>query len=177
MASAGPGPGSAAPDRTNHVEDAPELGGGEIRFLENKGSIGQQLSAVIQSSDGHVIVVDGGQPADTEHLLQVIKEKGGHVDAWLITHPQTDHVGALTDILENHARETRVDGFYYHFTQCPLNTFARREGLLDVLPVMCEMDFLTAGLMHAKLHRENTLAGGGKICDYWFYGDQMKDPR
>ena len=25
--------------------------------------------------------------------------------------------------------------------------------------------------MHAKLHRENTLAGGGKICDYWYVGD------
>ncbi len=47
-----------------------------------------------------------------------------------------------------------------------LNSFARREGLLEVLTVICDMDFLTAGLMHAKLHRENTLTDGGKICDY-----------
>ena len=92
---------------------------------------------------------------------------------WLEKHPQYKSVS-----WDFHFDESlHKDGFYYHFTQCPLNTFARREGLLDVLPVMCEMDFLTAGLMHAKLHRENTLAGGGKICDYWFYGDQMKDPR
>jgi hypothetical protein len=46
-----------------------------------------------------------------------------------------------------------------------LNSFARRVGLLEVLPVMRNMDFLTAGLMHTKLHHDNTLAGGGKICN------------
>ncbi len=68
------------------------------------------------------------------------------------------------------------DGYYYHFTQCPLNTFARREGLLDVLQVMCDVDYLSAGLMHAKLYRKHTLASGGKICDYWFVGDKIENP-
>lgn len=66
------------------------------------------------------------------------------------------------------------EGFYYHFTQCPLNNFARREGCLEVLPVMCGVDFLTAKLMHFKLHREHTLAGGGEVCDYWYVGDGDK---
>lgn len=35
------------------------------------------------------------------------------------------------------------DGFYYYFTQCPLNTFARREGYLEVLPVMCDIEVNT----------------------------------
>ena len=65
----------------------------------------------------------------------------------------------------------------YHFTQCPLNTFARREGYEEVLPVMCDIDHLTARLMHFKLHREQTLAGGGSVCDYWFVGDKVKNPR
>jgi len=51
------------------------------------------------------------------------------------------------------------------------------KGLPDVLPVICDMYYMTAGLMHAKLHREHILDGGGKICDYWYYGDQMKHPR
>ncbi len=42
---------------------------------------------------------------------------------------------------------------------------------------MCDIDHLTAKLMHLTLHREQTLAGGGEICDYWFVGDQVKDPR
>lgn len=39
---------------------------------------------------------------------------------------------------------------------------------------MCDVDFLTAKLMHFKLHREQTLAGGGKVCDYWYVGDNRK---
>ncbi|MBR3046147.1 MAG: L-2-amino-thiazoline-4-carboxylic acid hydrolase [Oscillospiraceae bacterium] len=92
---------------------------------------------------------------------------------WLERHPMYKKVSWDFNFDETKHR----DGYCYHFTQCPLNNFARREGLLDVLPVMCDMDFLTAGLMHAKLHREHTLAGGGKICDYWYVGDKMKNPR
>ncbi len=39
---------------------------------------------------------------------------------------------------------------------------------------MCDVDYLTAGLMHAKLIREHTLASGGEVCDYWFVGDNTK---
>ena len=74
-------------------------------------------------------------------------------------------------------RKKHKDGFYYYFTQCPLNTFARREGYLEVLPVMCDIDHITASLMHAKLNRKYTLASGGKVCDYWFVGDKMKNPK
>ena len=93
--------------------------------------------------------------------------------AWLEKHPQYKAVSWDFNFDEHKHR----DGYYYHFTQCPLNNFARREGLLDVLPVMCDMDYLTAGLMHAKLHRDSTLADGGKSCDYWYVGDQMKNPK
>lgn len=92
---------------------------------------------------------------------------------WLEKHPQYKAVSWDFNFDEHKHK----DGYYYHFTQCPLNNFARREGLLDVLPVMCDMDHLTAGLMHAKLHREHTLAGGGKVCDYWYVGDRMKNPK
>ena len=92
---------------------------------------------------------------------------------WLEDHPEYKEVS--WDF--NFDDQKHIDGFYYHFTQCPLNNFARREGLLDVLPVMCEMDHFTADLMHAKLFRENTLASGDGLCDYWFVGNKLKDPR
>lgn len=92
-----------------------------------------------------------------------------HKDAaWLDEHPE--YKAASWDF---NFDETKHDkGFYYHFTQCPLNNFARCEGCLEVLPVMCDVDFLTAKLMHFKLHREHTLASGGKVCDYWYVGDK-----
>ncbi len=61
---------------------------------------------------------------------------------------------------------------FYYFTRCPLNDYARAYGYMEILPVMCELDFQLAGLYHARLYREQMLAGGGRICDYWFVGDQ-----
>lgn len=101
----------------NNLDSDPLLSGGEVRFLANTGGEAQQLSAVFKSSDGRVIVVDGGQEADTEHLVGVIKEFGGRVDAWLITHPQTDHVSALNKILKDNRSEISIDGIYYNFLE------------------------------------------------------------
>ena len=28
-----------------------------------------------------------------------------------------------------------------------------------------------------ELNRKYTLASGGKVCDYWFVGDKMKNPK
>lgn len=96
-------------------------------------------------------------------------EKRMHKNAeWLEVHPQ--YKGVSWDF--NFDKTKHSEGFYYHFTRCPLNDFARREGYLEVLPVMCEIDLLSASLMHAKLIRRQTLASGGEMCDYWFVGDK-----
>ncbi|MCD8368187.1 MAG: L-2-amino-thiazoline-4-carboxylic acid hydrolase [Clostridiales bacterium] len=63
-------------------------------------------------------------------------------------------------------------GIFYYFTRCPLNDYARAYGYLEILPVMCELDYRLAGLYHARLYRKQTLAGGGSICDYWYVGDR-----
>lgn len=60
----------------------------------------------------------------------------------------------------------------YHFTHCPINDFAREQGLLDVLPIMCDIDHVTARLMHGRLTRHYTLATDGPLCDYLIRGDQ-----
>ena len=96
-------------------------------------------------------------------------EKRMHKNAeWLEVHPQ--YKGVSWDF--NFDKTKHSEGFYYHFTRCPLNDFARREGYLEVLPVMCEIDLISASLMHAKLIRRQTLASGGEMCDYWFVGDK-----
>ena len=92
---------------------------------------------------------------------------------WIEKHPQYKN----TSWDFNFDESKHTDGFYYHFTKCPLNDFARKEGYLEVLPVMCDIDHLTARLMHLSLHREQTLAGGGTMCDYWFVGDRVKNPK
>ena len=69
------------------------------------------------------------------------------------------------------------DGVYYYFTNCPLNNYARKYGYMEILPVCCELDYLITEANHAVLHRDQTLASGGTMCDYWVVPDKIKDPR
>lgn len=102
-------------EKYDNLDEDPVLDGGEVRFLANISGPIQQLSAVFRSSDGKVIVVDGGVEEDTEHLVGVIKEFGSKVDAWLITHPHMDHVGALYSILSSGRDDIEIGDVYYNF--------------------------------------------------------------
>lgn len=76
----------------------------------------------------------------------------------------------------NFDEKLHSDGFYYHFTRCPMEKFARENGYLDLLPLCCEMDHIVIEKRKAVLHREQTLATGGEMCDYWIVGDKTKNP-
>lgn len=112
----GPGAlGGTTEPRTTNTDRPPVFEGGEVRFLADRTTDSQQLSALIKSADGKLIVVDGGVAADTGHLLENIKELGGVVDAWMITHPQADHAGGLLEILEQNTGEIEIKNIYYNF--------------------------------------------------------------
>lgn len=88
--------------------------GSKLTMLSNQ-SASQMMSFILEDKQGNVIVVDGGTAADTDHLIKTLHSKGGHVKAWFITHPHSDHVGALTEILKNPANGITVDDLYFSF--------------------------------------------------------------
>ncbi len=108
--------------------------------------------------------LDVNEPEDMARL----KKKFHKCAEWAENHPE--YKDTTWDF--NFDDTLHESGIYYHFTRCPLNDYARTYGYLEILPVMCELDYLLAGMYHARLYREQTLAGGGTICDYWFVGDQ-----
>ena len=55
----------------------------------------------IYNKDAGLIVVDGGWTDCADHVRNTIKTFGGHVDAWILTHPHADHVGAFNAIYPN----------------------------------------------------------------------------
>ena len=40
---------------------------------------------------------------------------------------------------------------YYEFTACPAAEFAIRHGLTDIMPALCNVDFASMELLHARL--------------------------
>ncbi|MBS6954639.1 MAG: MBL fold metallo-hydrolase [Enterocloster asparagiformis] len=91
------------------------FGAGRLTMLANHDTTSQNLSVIIETGAGGLIVVDGGWTNNADYLLNQIKQKGGHVQAWLITHPHSDHAGALAEILYKHSGEITIDGIYYSF--------------------------------------------------------------
>ena len=74
-------------------------------------------------------------------------------------------------------KKLHEDGFYYHFTHCPIADFCRKYGYEEINPVLCNIDYITLGLMHSRLIREHTVAEGAGVCDYWTVGNNVKNPK
>lgn len=89
------------------------------------------------------------------------EHEGGYQSAWRVSFDDTKH----------------ADGVYYEFTRCPIAEYLHDLGIDEITPVLCDIDHLTTALIHARLLREHTLAGGGPTCDYWIVGDAVADPR
>lgn len=61
----------------------------------------QSMFYTIKSSDGQLIIIDGGYDTDADSVRKIILDHGGIVDAWILTHPHPDHIGAFSSIFEN----------------------------------------------------------------------------
>ncbi|MBO6118964.1 MAG: MBL fold metallo-hydrolase [Lachnospiraceae bacterium] len=78
-------------------------------------TLSQSLSILAQDSDGNLIVFDGGRVEDADYLCDLIKENGGVVSAWFITHIHDDHIGALYKILNDKRIDIEIKQIYYDF--------------------------------------------------------------
>ena len=101
--------------RTDNFDLEPQFMGGKVIFQSNDASKRQQLSGVFKAADGSLLIVDGGVPENADKLSGTIKELGGTVDAWIITHPQDDHVGALYEILHNNTAGIKIKNIDSNF--------------------------------------------------------------
>ena len=90
------------------------LGGSKINLLSNQ-TASQMLSVLVETNQGKLIMIDGGVEEDAAHLIETIAARGGQVEAWLITHPHSDHIGALNYILNHPECGITVNNIYCSF--------------------------------------------------------------
>lgn len=86
---------------------------------------------------------------------------------WADNHPQDYNTWDF-----NFDESKHEEGFYYHYTRCPINDFCRKYGYEEFTPVLCNIDYATFAMMNGRLIREQTLAEGGSMCDYWIVSDK-----
>ncbi len=58
-------------------------------------------SYVFRTDKGRIVVMDGGVREEAPFLRGFLAALGNEVEAWIVTHPHFDHVGALTEILNS----------------------------------------------------------------------------
>ena len=64
----------------------------------------QAMFYTIEDKHDHLIIIDGGWTSDAEQVWKVIEEHNKIVDAWIITHPDPDHIGAFNEIMSSEKR-------------------------------------------------------------------------
>lgn len=57
-------------------------------------------SYVFRMSNGKVVVMDGGVKEETIYLRGFLAALGNKVEIWFVSHPHSDHMGALNEILK-----------------------------------------------------------------------------
>ena len=62
----------------------------------------QMTGFLVLTNDGRLIVVDGGNRADTDGFLEALEEYTGskytNIDCWFMTHPHDDHFGVFQEL-------------------------------------------------------------------------------
>lgn len=69
-------------------------------------------SYVFRTTKGKVIVMDGGFAEEANNMRGFIGALGNEVEAWFISHPHNDHMGALSEILKN-PQDLRIKHIYH----------------------------------------------------------------
>lgn len=132
------------------------LGGAELHLLACANGA-QNLSCVIRTRGGSVIVVDGGRDIDAEHLTEVIQSMGGRVAAWLITHPHSDHIGALTELLNTEPGPIAIDQIYYSFLENSVYETGENQGRMEDLTSLQEaFQKLEERILHPPVKKGDT---------------------
>lgn len=87
-----------------------------IELTQLKNNIHRQMMGyVIKTKNDKVIVIDGGTTSDDQNLERKIRELGGKVDSWFLTHAHDDHVGAFTQIATK--TDISIEHIYVSFNE------------------------------------------------------------
>ena len=101
------------------------------KYPRASGDYYQNMSYVVKTRQGKIIVIDGGYKTDNhdpKYLYAFLQDVTGknipHVDAWFFTHNHNDHYGAFLGIADLYPNGITVDTIYHRYpTANEINTY------------------------------------------------------
>ncbi len=94
----------------------------------------------IYSDGGNVCVFDGGYPFESENLYERIKNAGGEIHTWFLTHPHDDHIGAFCALMEEHGDEIKVHNLCFNFISRSLMEEYAMHDAQHSIPLLDKID-------------------------------------
>lgn len=112
----------------------------------------QAMFYTIESTKNKLIVVDGGTTPNAEYVREIITGLGGKVDAWILTHPHPDHIGAFNAIWQD-PQEIKIKEVYaidvnydnYKTLARPWDGFECFEEFLEITADSDKIHYVKAG--------------------------------
>lgn len=109
-------------------------------------------------------VFDLNRPSNMKLINKIFKNSGDGDRRDIVKYP-----AGFINVEEPYDSENNIAR--YHFTQCPNAEFAKKHGLIHVLPLMCNSDFFGIEQIHGTLIRCGT-CGNSDRCDYCVVGNK-----
>lgn len=100
---------------TNELKLPENLFGGKTTFYQFEQNQYQSMGFCFITENKKLIMIDSGASPDAKSVYEFIKENGGVVDYWFITHYHEDHVGALCRILDDSDSQIKIKNLFYNF--------------------------------------------------------------
>jgi beta-lactamase superfamily II metal-dependent hydrolase len=110
-----------------HAKDAASHSNFVLWQLDLNHTPSQGNAYIFRTPKGKIIVMDGGMPGEADYLRGFLAPLGNEVEAWFVSHPHIDHVGALNEILKD-PKGIRIKSIYHselsrnHYEREPDNT-------------------------------------------------------
>jgi len=120
------------------AEEEPPNGTGTltVHFID----VGQGDSTFIELPNGETMLIDAGEPSEGDNIVTYILTQGyDTVDHVIATHPHDDHIGGMSDVLNNF----NVKRFY--FTEAEGNSKVYENMLAAISENGITADYVTAG--------------------------------
>lgn len=70
----------------------------------------RSMGYLLETKEHRIIMIDGGLPEYSDHVINYIKQKGGVVEAWFITHAHVDHASVIMDALKDN--DIQINNIY-----------------------------------------------------------------
>lgn len=115
----------------------------------------QMMGYVVQTDNGKVIVIDGGDKNQWQELYRVLSMVGLDVDIWFLSHIHSDHYTAIIELMDNHP-ELHVKELWFNRNDS-LTPYMSDEDIGEVNTWYAFADKTDIPLVEAKLNDRITI--------------------